>query len=336
VVNRIHLLIFWLAMLLLHACASIYSVVEFEVLQPATVSIPENVQQLLILNRAPISMDVFEERDIKGVDHKQLIMLDTFIVNNLERGLLEVLQGSPIDRFRTPFWLTDRRLDTSAMDDLILTRREVDAICTEWGGDAIICLESYSMDYDEHIQNYSDSDYPQTAYYEISSIIKWNIYLPGSPRPFDSYTMVDTLFFTEVQDGLLIRRYHTSEMLKEAFFVSGKKYGRYLVPVWNHASRILFKGDEKALREASKLTSQGDWDKAYIVWEEMSESVDSTASAKALYNMAIFHELEDHLDSANLLVNEALKRDTLELIRAYKEEIDTRILNRKELYKQVR
>ncbi len=52
--------------------------------------------------------------------------------------------------------------------------------------------------------------------------------------------------------------------------------------------------------------------------------------------MAIFHELDDQLDSASRLVDEALKRDTLELIRNYKEEIDTRILNQKELLEQVR
>ena len=52
--------------------------------------------------------------------------------------------------------------------------------------------------------------------------------------------------------------------------------------------------------------------------------------------MAIFNELDDQLDSAGYLINEALKRDTLELIRNYKEEIDTRILNQKELFEQVR
>ncbi len=52
--------------------------------------------------------------------------------------------------------------------------------------------------------------------------------------------------------------------------------------------------------------------------------------------MAIFHELDDDLQKASSLAHEALKRDSLELINSYKDEIDTRILNQKELIKQVR
>ena len=323
-------------MLFLNSCASIYSVVEFEVLEPATVSLPENVQQLLILNRAPISADAFERKDIQGLEYRELIMLDTLIVKNIQRGLLNVLRESPIERFHRPLWLDDRRKGTKFLEDLVLTRREVEDICRENGGDAILSLESYSMDYERHIKRYPGSDVTRTAYYEISSIINWSIYLPGSPRPFDSYTMIDTLFFTEVQDGDLIRYYHTSEILTEAFNVSGKKYGRYLVPVWNRATRTLYKGKENALREAARLTNQGNWDSAYIIWEELSDSSDSTAAAKALYNMAVYHELEDQLDQANELIEEALSLDTLEMISSYKEEMETRVLNQRELYKQVR
>ncbi|MCK4751773.1 MAG: hypothetical protein KAT15_32175, partial [Bacteroidales bacterium] len=80
----------------------------------------------------------------------------------------------------------------------------------------------------------------------------------------------------------------------------------------------------------------GEWDQVYGIWESLSTGIDSTLAAKALHNMAIFHELEDNLDSANLLVTSALEYDTLEAVKAYKEELDMRILNRNELYKQVR
>ena len=318
-------------MLFLNSCASIYNVVEFEVLEPAPVRLPENVQQLLILNRAPKSADVFQKNDIEGLQKEQLFILDTIIVNNLKRGLLSVLQESPVDRFHRPLWLDDRRRDTTSLDDLVLTRREVEDICREYGGDAILSLESYSMDYEEHLLRYSYS-----KYYEISSIVKWNIYLPGSPRAFDSYTMIDTLFFKEMQEGLISEGLNAVEMLTESFYVSGRKYGRYMVPVWNRASRTLYKGKEAELKEASKYTDQGDWESAYDIWEKLSESSDSTLAAKALYNMAVYHELDDQLDRANELIEQAYKLDDLEIITSYKEEMETRILNRGELYKQVR
>ncbi|MDX2431590.1 MAG: DUF6340 family protein [Bacteroides sp.] len=310
--------------------------VEFEVLEPATASLPEEVKQLIVLNRAPVSLNSFEQSDVEGLEEKHLTILDTLIVKSIQRGLLNVFRESPIERFHYPLWLDDRREDTSMVEALILTRREVDDICRKNVGDAILSLESYSMDYEMHVESFLGSHITASMYFEISTIIKWIIYLPGHPKPFDRYTMVDTLFFTEVQNGEVLQRYNNSQIISEAFYKSGRKYGKYLVPVWNTTSRSLYKGKEEALRKASKLTDRGDWDQAYEIWEGLSKGENGTAAAKALYNMAIFNELDDKLDSAAYLVNEALKRDTLELIRNYKEEIDTRILNQKELFEQVR
>ena len=325
-----------LVLLLMSGCAGIYSMVEFEVLEPATVSLPEEVNQLIVLNRAPLSMHSFEAKDVEGLEQKHLMILDTLIVKSIQRGLLTVFRESPIERFHFPYWVDVRREDTTNLEAMLLTRREVEDICLENGADAILSLESYSMDYEGHVQTYVDSYLTETAYFEISTIIKWIIYMPGNPRPFDHYTMEDTLYFTEVLDGEILHRYTTALMISESFEKSGRKYGKYLVPVWNRTSRNLYKGKEESLKKASKQTNRGHWDQAYEIWEDLSETEDNTTAAKALYNMAIFHELDDQLDSAGYLVNEALKRDTLDLIRTYKEEIDTRILNQRELIKQVR
>ncbi|MEN8157704.1 MAG: DUF6340 family protein [Bacteroidota bacterium] len=323
--------------LLFHGCAGIYSVVEFEVLEPATVSLPESVKQLIILNRAPITMDAFEKEDAKGLTPEQLIILDTLIINNLNRGLFGVLQQSPIEEFRYPFWKSQRRSDTTALDDLVLTRREVAAICEEMEGDAILSLESYSLDYERVVEYFSGSIAEvRTRYYEISSKIWWTIYLPGNPRPFDTYILSDTLFFTEVLDGQVVNYHPTARMLKEAFYTSGRRYGRYLVPIWVHTTRSLYRGREDSLKMAARQTDLGDWERAYEIWEDLTASKDSTAVAKAYHNMAIYYELEDNLDSAGYLLNMAIQYDSLDATCAYQEELDIRILNRSELYQQVR
>ena len=326
-----------LAGLAFHSCAGIYSVVEFEVLEPATVSFPDHVKQLIILNRAPVTFDAFQEDDRRGMTEKQLQLLDTMIVNSHNHGLRKILQQSPIERFRHPIWSNARRRDTTGLEDLILTKREVDDICRENLGDAILSLEFYSMDIDMKTIYYEDEpSVVSTRYYEISNHVLWNIYLQGSPKPFDSYTLSDTLFFTEISNGQFVDFVTPPEMIRETFEMSGMKYGRYLVPVWVKASRVIFKGKHDSLRLASKHTGMGDWDKAYEIWTSLSTGGDSTLMARAMHNMAIYHELEDNLDSASILVNMALELDTLETIRVYKEELDTRVLNKQELIEQVR
>ena len=124
-------------------------------------------------------------------------------------------------------------------------------------------------------------------------------------------------------------------MIRETFRFSGEKYGRYLVPVWTSASRILFRGREKPLKEAAKLTDQGEWDQAYLIWQGLLGGEDSTLVSKAYHNLAVYYELEDKLDSANILAGLAVRYDTLEAVANYKEELETRLLNKQEILKQL-
>ena len=321
----------------LYGCAGIFSVVEFEVLEPANVSFPDHVSQLLVMNRAPLTFDAFSKEDRQGLKTEHLIVLDTLISNNLFRGLKDVLQQSPIERFHLPLWLSERRTDTALLDDLILTRREVNEICGRHGGDALISLELYSMDVDEHYQYYSDAPVAvQNHYFQIANQIKWLIYLPENPRPFDTYSTIDTIYFTDILDGQYQPTPNMIGMISEAFYNSGLKYGRYLVPVWTNTSRNLYRGREDSLKKASKMTGKGKWNQAYGIWRNLVESGDSTLVAKSFHNMAIYYELEDNLDSASILVNKALKYDSLDVIKYYREELDVRLLNRMEVLEQVR
>jgi len=322
--------------LAIHGCAGIYSVVEFEVLEPATISFPENVNQLVFLNRAPLSIDIWSEQNQIGMDSRQLVLLDTMIINNLFKGVLSVLRSSPAQRFYRPIWLSDRRTDTANLADRVLTKREVANICDTIGGDAIISLELYTAGVDQHFDYYSDNVEILNHYFEVSNRVVWNIHLPESPRPFDTYTTIDTLYFPLIQDGQMLDYVPGVDMLRELFFQSGIKYGSYLVPVWNRTSRLLYKGKEDSLKMAVKLTDMGDWDGAFSIWNQLAKSDDSTLVAKAYQNMAVYYEIEDNLDSASLMLDLSLKNDTLEQVRIYREELDVRLLNRKDIEEQVK
>ena len=318
-------------------CASIYSIVEFEVLEPATVNFPEHVQRLIFLNRAPITPDIWDEVNRETLDAKQLVVLDTLIHNNLYRGILDVILRSPISRFHRPIWLSDRRIDTFALEDRIFTRREVENICDTIGGDAIISMEYYSAGLKQRTTYYKDDPSQiQNSYYEANNSLKWNIHLPGNPTPFDSYTTVDTLFFPVVENGTFVEIESTGvEMVRDLFYGSGYKYGIYLVPVWNHTARTLYRGKGESLKLAVKYTDSGDWESAFSIWKELTSSVDSTVAAKAYHNQAIYYELEDQLDSASIMVDLALVLDSLETSRFYREELDIRLRNRREIEEKV-
>ena len=91
-----------------------------------------------------------------------------------------------------------------------------------------------------------------------------------------------------------------------------------------------------SLKLAARYTDAGDWESAYFIWNGLTSSSDSTLAAKAFHNLAIYHELEDSLDSASILVDRALALDSLEVVRSYREELDVRLLNRAEILEQVK
>jgi len=329
------------AALVLHGCATTYSVVEFEVLEPATINFPPDVQRLILLDRAPVTLDAFDPKDRAGMTREHLEIIDTIISNALMEGIKEILGDFPYKQFSDPIMLKELRTDTAGLKDLILTKREVADMCAEYDGDAVISLEYYSLDLNEHRENYpgySDDTFYETLYahyYIISNETRWIIYLPGSPAPFDTYRMKDTLYFTDYIEGEFKPIPDVPGMIRETFKYSGEKYGRYLVPVWSRASRILFRGRDAALKEAGKYTDQGAWDEAFAIWKGLTGSEDSSLVSKAYHNMAVYYELEDKLDSADLLAGMAVRFDTLEIFQNYKEELDTRIENKREIQKQL-
>ncbi len=329
-----------LVALVLRGCMTTYSLVEFEVLEPATVDFPPRVERLILLDRAPVTVDAFDPKDRTGMKPEHLLVIDTIISNAVMEGTSSILNMSPTERFSDPVILNEYRTDTAGLDDLILTKREVAELCGQYGADAVVSLEYYSLDLDERREYYpgsliEDLESLWAHYYIISNETRWIIYLPGSPTPFDRYRMRDTLYFADYVEGEFRQIPEVPGMIRETFRYSGEKYGRYLVPVWTRASRILFRGREKPLKEAAKLTDQGEWDQAYLIWQGLLGGEDSTVVSKAYHNLAVYYELEDKLDSANILAGLAVRYDTLEAVANYKEELETRLLNKQEILKQL-
>jgi len=167
-------------------------VVEFEVLEPATVTLPAEVGQLMILNRAPVSFEVINEANRGNMEVEQLVMIDTLVSNSTFRGLLKVLQQSPIERFRRPFWLSERQFDTASLQDLILTKREVTALCEQYGADSshhgsgredgftrhITQIDDYlppGIEYTANSTSGLTTADPDTEYVTVNGVDRWQL-----------------------------------------------------------------------------------------------------------------------------------------------------------------
>jgi len=327
-------MLFFSIVLLASGCAGTYTAVSFEILEPATVNLPDNVKQVLILNRSPRSDELYQKEDINGLNKEQLFILDTLISNNIMRGLNSKLRESTMPVFNNPIWLSQRRNDTIGLN-IPLTKRDVNEICFNNGCDAIISLEYFLL----HVTDtffYEDGDVWNIRY-KYSNTAKWQIYLKGSPIPFDTYVTSDTVYYdryiNEIQ--MMDEVPSTVDLVKSVSNITGETYGRYLSPSWSRIDRIMYRGKEDILRKTSRMTDRGDWDEAYAVWDSLSLLKDSVLAAKANYNMAVYHELEDDLMSALRLVIQSEKLDSTEIAESYREDLQVRLLNRSRIIKQI-
>lgn len=321
---------------ILGGCGGLYSIAEFEVLEPATLNFPEDSRRLVIVNRAPLCLNNFAENNRGGMDEEELLILDTIICNNLNRGLQAVLRQSPRESFHYPMWFSDRRTDTMLIDDLLLTRKEVDQLCREYSGDVVLSLEQYALSMTEHTDYWENASWDvQNRYIELAIATRWVIYLPGMPRYFDNYSLSDTIFFATYLDGRSRSVPSTLDMIREAFYLSGQKYGAYLVPVWTPTERKLYQHRGRQLRKAASFTAEGNWDKAFVIWQDLLKGSDSSQVAMAHHNLAVYYELDDRLDSARWHLECSLNADSLDLSEEYFQEIQLRIENKKEIIKQL-
>jgi hypothetical protein len=319
--------------LILHGCLGTYSLVEFEVLEPATLQFPAHVSQPLVLNRLPESQRIFDEEEAEKLSDEQLLILDTLVSNNVFRGLYDVLHKSPLNNFYWPMWSTERQPELMVKNDIILTKKEVSDLCTKNYSDVILSLEAFHLG----IQGQEYTKLAGTYFYKIQLISKssWYVYLPQSPKPYNEFEQIDTVSYIARKDIKSKRPFPSGTMIQTASYKSGASYGRHVSPVWKRTERNMYTGQNSLLRKGSKRTEEGDWEQAYELWDELAHKGRSRNRAKAYYNMAIYYELEDKLDSASYLIDSAFTCKALELIESYKEELDTRQQKKTKIIKQV-
>ena len=333
--NRVRVIRILFLFTVLHflGCSVSYRLVEFEVLEPASINFPDKVRQLLIMNRLPLTYIFLDSSGITKLSKEQLLIFDTLITNNIFRGLNDVLKQSPISSYQWPIWSSERQTDLLAANDVVLTKWEVSDLCNKYNTDAVISLESciLKMELDGF---HFDEPVLSLVYMSILRT-NWTIYLPEYPKPFHEYNLVDTLYYTAFKENANRQSPSVSDAVRDISYETGLNYGSHLTPVWVITDRNIFSGGNAHLRSGSRDTKKGDWNMAFNEWTYLSVSGDSTEMAKALYNMAIYYELEDNLDSASYLINQAASYDTLHLIKRYQKEIDERLQKQNTIIRQV-
>ena len=329
-----HIVIFFIAILLLPACGAPHSIISLEILEPASITYPEDVQKVGYLNRSPRTLASFHSVNVRSLNDTDLFIIDTIVCSSLRRGFEDGKGEARLSYLDDIDYLEARRNDTLFRDKDI-SAQKVEEICNIFGLDALITQDYYSFKFDEiKILNYENSRYEDL--YFLFHETKWTISIPGRSKPLDVYTLKDTLLYGNQSKSGRASYLTPMEMLTDGAHVIGYAFGKRNVPDWTELNRTVYVGRQAELRKAAKYTDKGDWERAHHLWSQNLSSEDKKLAAKSAHNIAVYYELEDEIEQAMAFSQKAFDLWPSESIESYKQELLLRVLNKKDIFKQLR
>ncbi|MDA3821728.1 MAG: DUF6340 family protein, partial [Bacteroidales bacterium] len=255
---------------------------------------------------------------------------------NLSKGFMEARDEAELPYLEYIVELESRRRDTLGRSEP-LSEAYKNNLFTNQGLDALIVLEYYSLtglQLSNSFYDYSARDY--VLEYGLAAEVFWRIYLQGKDKSLNEYTNSDTLFFLNRESAPDSIQWNTAKVIRSGFYEIGHRYGERHIPVWRNVSRIIFRNGNNMMVKAAEYTDKGDWESAMQLWTSQVENEDAKISARALNNMAVYYELEDNIEKALSFAHSAAEKWDYENISSYVQELEIRLLNQEDIYKQYR
>lgn len=319
--------------LAMSACLTL-GTVEIEVIQPAKITVPSNINSILIVNNSlTYPIDSFTNDIQKG-----LFQLDTTTTQLLAYQVNEVLNESP--RFDSSKLVND--IYFRKAEDLLqpIEWNGVNSLCSQFEVDALLSLEAFGI----HDTIVKTSYYDGYSYYSYSNLVlivnsMWRIYLKEEKQILEKRIHRDTIYLDEISSKRDYLRAITQPRAinyladKIAINVSTQIADR-MAPYWLPIQRDLFIHSNKQMQQAAKLAYKDNWRDAAQIWKLLTENENKKIAAGACHNMALVCEVEGKFDIALIWLEESLEINDSFTSREYYKQIQLRIKNSAKLDEQ--
>ncbi len=320
--------------------------VNLEVLQPADVTLPAHIDRIAVLDRSrPKNTGQGVLDTIEGALTGEAPGADREGARSAVYGVVDTLSESP--RYEAVIPLVDRDRFPPDIFDKPLTRGQVKEICRQNGCDALVALDAFDSDsivsFDTHTEKDTDSQgrsltvLMHDAYRDTNVVSSWRLYDARNGQVLDEvrdYRRGDSWSASArtraAAVASLANIYDTTRIVGSS---SGRVYGARIAPLYVYVSRDYF--GRKEFKEARRHVQAGDWKGAEKRWEKLSKSSDPKVKGRALYNLALAHEVRGELYPARKLAKQAAIQLGTRHSRRYIRVLDYRISQRKRVSEQM-
>jgi hypothetical protein len=274
--------------------------ISIEVLIPANITIPDNIQSVAFVNRSYMPWLARDTKDTLKRPPEDLFIIDTIVNNKFFLGIFDALNSSPLFDLTEPAVFQFRRSDAVRFPDP-LSREEILSIKDTILTDAIICLEGYRVT-DSLITLY-DWENPWDYYFQTNRVVffvegtmQWRIYDILNQMLIDEFILTDTMDWIVYGVSLEEAMNELPEVVdayREYSYQRGYDFGIRISPSWGQVRRFFFITGNKNIRKAAELAMNGNWEEAADLWMQESGSPDPKIAAKAAFNLALYSERKD-------------------------------------------
>ncbi len=323
-----------LLFILFPACVPMAKV-EIRVMDPAQITLPSYLRDLVFINRSILSELTDPDSTWTPEEH---YVLDTLMNNWIIRGIQESMKESPLFRLDT-FRVILARRDERGSLDRILTPGEIDRIKKVVpDADALISLEYFILE-DSVRVDISLGEYGYKGYLGLYTRSLWRIYDLSRDTVVDECRLkdvVDWMAGGDTQEHALQNLPKMIDAIRVAGHNMGLRYGERISPAWIKADRYYHIGGCVEMRQAGRHIASGEWEAASGIWRILASDPVDRVAARACFNMALYSESEDQLVPAldwaiksYAIRQESLTREYINLLRK-------RFDDRKKLGRQLR
>lgn len=295
--------------LLFSSCASTRPV-TINVLQPAPVTLPAYVKNVVVVNRTAPSKKVKIVNVINNALDAEGTGLDKEGSKAATTALADELSKNPHIDNTSIVENSNLTTDVPGSFPMPLSWDEVEKYCSESNADALFSLEVFdTRSKIDYTANQTTIKTPlgnipaleQTANMHTSVTTGWRIYDLRSKNILDEIAFSRMLVFHGkginplLAANALIGR---KEAVKRVGNIAGHDYAFSVVPLWQRVSRDYYTKGSSNFKAATRKARTGNWEGAADLWNEETDNPKRKIAGRACYNMAIICEINGDLDGA--------------------------------------
>ncbi|MDO9635097.1 MAG: DUF6340 family protein [Paludibacter sp.] len=291
-------LLFFLSVLLASCSGMLYT--SIDILRPAKVSFPVDVNHMLIINNSLSQPHQYGHKtDLFNESQKNILVdTDSIAIFALASFAESIIQKEFFGSVNLVHNSINRGNDFFAVS--LPDKSSISYLVNQNQANGVISLNRILVN-DNQGELYNQEENTFIAYLEAKYEMQWSIHFPEKNKIFTLITN-DTVYWESESysrqralSGLPDRK----DALIDGALISGERAVKNFIPYWEQADRYLFNGSNKSFKAGMDSVYVRNWVGATQVWDALLNKLNNPyQKGKVAHNLSVVSEINGNIQKA--------------------------------------